>query len=132
MADLITGVTTDAAIDSLAWGESQPSAKLGGGFEFYYDSAMGSGGGGGGADTTFSAHIFRLSNNGLTGNVGGRGTSVVSPLRGFQMDRKVDDGDPNSGSVLAMYGTEEVPGCKDANGYLAQERQKNCTMFFVF
>lgn len=132
LADLITGVTTDADIANLAWGESHPAAKVGGGFEFFYDSAMASGGGGGGADTSFSAHMLRMSNGGVTGTVGGQGTSVVSPLRGFQMDRKVDDGDPNSGSVLATYGNEVAAGCKDADGYLAQERRKSCTMYFVF
>ena len=133
LADLITGVTTDAdPVNDLAWGETHPAGKLGGGFEMFYDAWMGAGGGGGGANTTFSAHVMRLSNRGLTGVAGGIGTSVVSPLRAAQMDRKVDDGDPNSGSVLAVYGNEIYDGCKDADGYQSQDRQKNCTMFFVF
>ena len=135
LADLITGVTTDAATGAadLAWGESHPSAKIGGGFEFFHDAAMNTGAGG---NNNSSAHIFRLSNSGIsTGGsaAGAEGARPVSPLRGYQMDRKVDDGNPNSGSVLANYGQQDEDGCKTADdNYKSQERRKNCLMFFVF
>ena len=136
LADLVTGVTTDANPDTdVAWGETHPAAKTGGGFEFYYDNWMASGGGAAGVD--FSAHVLRLSTAGAAGTSGGTaigpvGARAVSPLRAFQMDTKVDDGDPNSGTVLANYGVGiSDDECKNVNGYMAQERRKNCVMYFI-
>ena len=85
--------------------------------------------GGGGQPT--SGHILRLSNTGISGGaIGQVGTSPLSPLRASQMDRKVDDGNPISGSVLANYGVAN-DDYKTGSTYIEQERRKNCVLYFM-
>ena len=129
LADLITGVTTDSATApaDLAWGETHPSAKVGGGFEFYFDPFIGVAGNAG-----TSGHVLRLSNSGITAGatIGAAGTAPLSGLRASQMDRKVDDGAPSTGTVQANYGVAN-DGCKTGNEYDSQERRKSCVLFFL-
>jgi len=130
LADLITGVQINAdgtTTAGRAWGASNPASSLRGGYEIYYDSN----------NTDFSAsspsgHMLRLSNGGVSGsNIDVAGTAPASPLQAANIDRKLDDGRPTTGSVLSngttCFGT--VSGTTES--YLEQTAQKNCNLFFL-
>lgn len=128
-ADLISGVNPSAntAATSLAWGRTHPSSPLGGGFEFYYDPCV----------TTINAtctagssHLLRLSNAGITGaNITLNGQSVMAAKQAAVIDRKIDDGMPQSGWV-----TVEDDGnvCVVGTAYAETKTTKDCTMYFLF
>jgi len=130
LADLISGINTNADPASPAWGQTHPSAPFGGGFEFFFDRTVvvtGSGGSG------RSAHLMRLSNGAIvSAPVGAAGQSAVSPARAAQIDRKIDDGQPVQGSVMSNHGGTANDTCR-ANGiYLETQTGRNCDMFFLF
>jgi len=122
LADLITGVQTNADPNpnEFAWGESHPSAPFGGGWTVAYANDV--------ADTTFG-HVLRMHRD-PTGNIlnGQTGIHVISPLRAAQIDRKIDDGLSNSGSVQAEY---QGSNCDAPGNYEETLKQKNCWMIFL-
>lgn len=121
LADLITGVTTDADQTNPAWGETHPAAKIGGGFEVMYSGSAGDYG---------TGLVLRLQNPIALGQGQsmslGQGANPISPLRAAQIDRKIDDGNPDTGSVTADFAATEC----DAGGEYNNTRRKNCIMFF--
>ena len=127
LADLITGVQTNAstAAANLAWGESHPSSSLRGGFEIYYDRNTADLGA-----TAPTGHLLRMSNAGVSGaGVGTVGASPASPLQAANIDRKMDDGRPESGTILARG--EGDGNCNTGNEYEEQLEQKNCVLFIL-
>lgn len=123
LADLITGVTTDANpndADDMAWGVSNPSAKIGGGFHVLQVDDVN--------DDTFGLHL-RNVNHMIEGQIPNNSPGIhpVSPIRGQQIDRKFDDGQSNSGSVQAEYQNSDC----DANGNYGNTRRKNCFMVYL-
>jgi prepilin-type N-terminal cleavage/methylation domain-containing protein len=132
LANLISSVPSDtvSTAATAAFGDTHPASSLRGGYEIFYD-----------ADpvtdntnwTPISGHFLRLSNVGLTANTGAvQGTAPVSPLRGSQIDRKLDDGRANSGSTLAAgTGCTATPTGGTVNDYDGTVEQKNCVMFFL-
>jgi len=133
LADLITGIETNADTDpgELTWGSTHPASSLRGGYELFYD-----------ADTTnrVSAHFLRMSNlgiapdtaNGAVGTIDG--AAPASPKQAAQIDRKLDDGLPISGSVMSNYGVGAGGDttCIASGGIYAEtENGKNCAMFFL-
>ncbi len=104
MADLLNIVSTTANTATPAWGETHPTSPFGGGFEIMYDGWMASGSGSG-----VSTHIIRLSDT-LTG----RAQPTLTPGIAFRIDSKIDDGDANTGIVIANYGRSSDT-CKRGN-----------------
>lgn len=117
LADLITGITTDANPANPAWGETHPAGKVGGGWHVFTDTGSASG------------ISLRLQNpvTGTPVNTSTGGLNVLSPLRAYQLDRKMDDGSANSGSMWSM---PRNGLCANGGDYLSQERQKNCASHF--
>lgn len=128
LADLIAGVNPASDYLSPAWGKTHPSSPFAGGFEIYHDTA-----------TTILQHgiMLRLSNNGITGgpinqvDIG----HVLRARDASVIDRKMDDGKPNSGFVFANYGNN-TDSCKvTVNGnieYAETDNRKTCTLFWRF
>lgn len=120
LADLISGVSTTT---TLAWGETHPSAKIGGGFH------VGHGDGGAVGAGNPSGHFLVLQNpvNDDPGTTAGQ--NPLSPVRADQIDRKMDDGMPDSGYVLGHGATSGTDACYDANGYQGHTI-KSCNLLF--
>lgn len=132
LADLISGVT-DSAIQKpvkLAWGETMPAARIGGGFVVGY------------ADGKFPEHLSP-QNDGLYGTIlvlksspddsvalDAPNQQPLSPARAAQIDRKLDDGKPNKGFVQA-YG---APSCFKIEygvvNYAEANLKKDCGLIF--
>lgn len=105
LADLITGVDMSGVGN---FGESLPSAPVGGGFVVGYTNtgaitnSNGTGRGG---------HYIVLRN---AGGVAGAG-ATLTPNQAARIDNKMDDGSPNQGTVVAI-GTAGAAGCHSAAG----------------
>lgn len=129
-ADLIAGVT-DAPIRTaggvFGWGESHPAARIGGGF------VVGQGNG-----TTAPGAVTASTSTGISGMVlvlqtapgvdpaVTAGTQPMTPARAAQIDRRIDDGRPNSGYV---HGYGLTASCyNDANDtrYAEAVTSKDC------
>jgi len=130
LADMITGVEVNAGTGTadLAWGKTHPASSLRGGYELYFDPVTSAG---------TSGHFLRLSNGGVSGAaINTLGTHPASPLQAANIDRKLDDGKPCTGSMLSNYGVcGGSDGCMTttagASNYAEQTAQKNCTLFFM-
>ncbi len=96
-ADLIAGVS-DALMTTPtvpAWGESHPSAKIGGGFHVGHgDGATVAGGA-----VLPSGLVLSLQNNVNAAISQTAGSQVLTPIRAAQIDRKMDDGKSTTGFV---------------------------------
>jgi len=126
MADLISGVDPSQNTTSLAWGKSHPSSSIAGGFEYYYDPCV----------TTInptctagSSHLLRLSNAGITGYPTANGQSALSAKQAAVIDRKMDDGLPQSGSVAVE---DDGNVCLSGTNYAETKTTKDCTMYWLF
>lgn len=144
LADLISGVTdgyaSGGASPKMAWGESHPSAKIGGGFLVGFAN---------GSSTTVapfagtqrpSGMVLMLIGGPTDAPSAATGTQALSPLRAAQIDRKMDDGQPASGFIRGFgnpgnsSATPPTPGCFDAgvtpNIYIETQTQKDCGLSF--
>lgn len=126
LADLISGVNPQSDPTAAAWGQTHPSAPLGGGFDVRLWQANSSGHGTGLSDVT--AHYLRLQAP-ITGarpyNTGN--TEAVSPKQAAQIDRKMDDGVALSGSVVT---DDWNSGTNDCEFYNEANVRKICVMMF--
>lgn len=118
LADLITGVTTNADPTTSAWGETHPAAKIGGGFHVFYSIQGGDMG---------SGIVLRLQ-NAIEGPASiGIGQNPISPLRAEQLDRKIDNNEPDTGAVQADYHSTNC----DRDGDYVNTKSRNCIMYFT-
>lgn len=129
LSGYISGVAADADPASPAWGVTHPSAAINGGYQLQHTvSVAGSG------------HWLRLQNTvahgggGETSVVPVDGAGVVSPLRAAQIDRKMDDGNPDAG-IVHSWGQNSSSGCGStgfsaAGQYNETVTQINCYMVF--
>lgn len=116
LADVITGVTTR---DIVAWGESHPAVPGAGGFAIQYTVGY-----------PQQGHWLRLQ-NAVSGNpVQPPGLNAVSPLKAAQIDRKIDDGDVTSGTVISKGQGCGGQGIGVSTGvYDETETRNNCVLF---
>lgn len=138
LADLISGVT-DSTIDTTnpavtpAWGETHPSARLGGGFIVGYNN--GTAGPGMPAGTIGPAGtILLLVAQPTSVPANTAGTGAISASRAAQIDRKLDDGKPTKGFVQA-FGPSGATGtdvCHDSttDSYAEANSRKSCGLIF--
>lgn len=134
LADLITGVDPTLAIGQEASGATHPASSLRGGYNLYYDATVALVGG----VVNGSGHLLRLTTQGITGPIGtnaaGQGVAPATPQQAANIDRKMDDGIANTGSIMASHGNPGAAlGCwNGADGaYFEQTDQKSCTPFFL-
>ncbi len=127
LANLIGDINGHANPNAPAFGETHPESPFGsGGFEVYWDGL-----------TTLhptGVHIVRLSgNDSLTG---GDTLSSITPQQAAKIDKLMDDGQPNSGSVFANYGrvTDNCkiggPTLSDNSEYNGAMTSNECVLFF--
>lgn len=131
-ADLISGITNTAIHQPtpLAWGETMPAARGGGGFVVGF------------AYGNFPENLSP-QNEGLSGTIlvlksspddsialDAPNQQPLSPARAAQIDRRMDDGKPNKGFVQA-YG---APSCfkieKGIVNYAEANLKKDCGLIF--
>lgn len=115
-ADLITGLKKDDT--TLAFGVTMPEARVGGGFWLGHTP---DGTAAGGVTEMRAGHylVFNGTPVAAGGNNGG-----VTASQAAQIDRKLDDGDPDDGSVQST-GT----GCIAATEYNESDDSSNCSMY---
>ncbi len=122
LSDFISGI--NPSYPGVAWGESHPAARLGGGFTAVYGSITND-------VASMDGFQIRLQNCLVCGNVetdgGSLGTQPVSPSEAAKIDRKMDDGMPFSGFVRAsVWGGNN--GCEGT--YDETITVKSCVMYF--
>jgi prepilin-type N-terminal cleavage/methylation domain-containing protein len=105
-ADLLTGTN---ASGTMQWGESLPSANLGGGFIIGFTNN------GNIANTTAAAnarsgHYLTMRSNPAA--AAAAANALLSTSKAARFDRKMDDGSPNGGTVRAL-GVASATGCAD-------------------
>jgi len=126
LADLIAGVVPSADISAPTWGTSHPIAKYNGGFHVMQLHQNGANGA--------SGLFLRMQVNQSGGTNEQPGQYAIEPARAAQLDRKVDDGLPGTGTVQSYdAGPGAVAGCEpplpyDESGIFATQR--NCTLLF--
>lgn len=122
LADLISGVDPTAPIDpsddEFAYGSSLPSSVFGGGWQLIYGNDYIDG---------MYGHMLRLTRN-LEGAIDStvQGNQLLTSAQAAAIDRKIDDGRPNSGNVDGEYAL-----CDPGGVYDEQNKSKNCWMLFV-
>lgn len=118
-ADLISGVRIDEP--ELLFGVMLPEAKIGGGFWMGFTS---DGTAAGGVTGMRSGHYLVL-NAAPDQNVGGPNGGLTA-TQAAQIDRKLDDGDPDSGAVHSSTGN----GCINGDGeYNESDDTSLCGMY---
>lgn len=128
-ANLIGGVTDEGMATSIpyAFGKTHPQAKIAGGFVVGYDNGTIAPGSTTTAGTGLNGTVIALTLDPATALSTTAAALPLTPLRAAQIDRKMDDGRPDSGTVVgygnaACWGAA-VSGTKpynEANGV------KNC------
>jgi prepilin-type N-terminal cleavage/methylation domain-containing protein len=116
LADLISGVNPGSSPAAPAWGQTHPSARIGGGFHYAI----------GGAD---GVRWLRLQMP--VSDTANRpdGENPVSPKEVAIFERKLDDGRP-TGRVGNVYtGALSGTGCR-SNDFDERITQKNCLLYF--
>lgn len=102
VADLITGFTGNiGAATTASFGVSNPEASIGGGFTVGHTSA--------GGGITFTPALARAGHylvltGSATALANASGSGALSASQGARIDRKLDDGSPNTGSVVGING----------------------------
>jgi len=126
-AHLISGINpTATGGTAAAWGQDFPAAKIGGGFHVVTLNA---------AANKVSANAPAV--NGLFLNLNSSavntklqetaGTSALTPLRAAQIDRKTDDGLPQTGDVMAT-GTNNCVGATAGANYVETAELRDCDL----
>jgi len=130
-ANMISGVTEAAMTGGTpAWGETHPSASIGGGFIVAYGTGAATAGTWGttqpiGNNFVLVQQVTQVPN-------ATPGVQVLSPLRAAQIDRKMDDGLSTSGSLKA-YGLPASchQGGPAGNSYNETSANKDCGLAFT-
>jgi hypothetical protein len=122
VARLISGVDASGA-QGPAWGVEYPAARIGGGFHVVFTAIPQAG-----AIPAVSGHYAVLRNSAGTGNVSEpAGASAISPLRAAQIDRKMDDGLPQTGDVVGV-GTANCTGTGTPPAYNETQEVRDCNL----
>lgn len=134
LSDLIAGVT-NASVNggTLAWGETHPSAKIGGGFVVGYGNGVPTPGSGGAANTGPSGMVLALvqaPNSGGAANLSASGSQPLTATRAAQIDRKMDDGRSNSGFVQAYGATTTCFTAAGQGTYVESVTSNDCGLMF--
>ncbi len=116
-ADLISGVDINDNTNPPIFGSALPAAKIGGGFWMGFTAT----GNATGVTGMRAGHYLVL--NGIISAVGGT-TGGLTASQAGQIDRKIDDGDPTSGSAYST-GTN----CVESSEYNEDTENSSCSMY---
>lgn len=123
VARLISGVDASGSTGPTgpAWGVEYPTAKIGGGFHIVYMDVVG--------PPAVSGHFLVLGNAAGGGQMQeGAGVSAISPLRAAQIDRKMDDGLPQTGDVQGVGTSQNCTGTGTPPVYGETSETKDCNL----
>ncbi len=125
----VTELVTDVIVgsDVNAFGSSHPETRMGGGYDAFFDTDFRPNA----LNIGVMGHFLRAS-FGAIGDVWTRG--VTSPFMASSMDRKIDDGLPYAGLMMAA-GTNCAPtgaGVTAASDYSRTNENEVCTLYFKF
>lgn len=111
----------DPTSNEAAWGKTLPRSKLDGGYTIVESIA-------GGADS-LAGLVLRLQLCADCANIEGTaaGQAAATPGEAAMIDRKMDDGNPGTGSVIA---TEYMSGQGCQGAYQETRDEKNCIVSF--
>lgn len=131
LADLISGVTNaSVSAGAMAWGETHPASKLGGGFVVGYGNGVPTPGNPAVANTGPSGMllvILQAPNTSTRTTMTGAGTQPMTATRAAQIDRKMDDGRPGTGFV---HGYGVAASCNTGGVYVESTVGNDCGVFF--
>jgi len=136
LANLTGGVTAEGvatAGTAYAWGITHPAAKIGGGFIAAYLTGANSLPGAPAAavpDTGTYIALTTAPTDDMGTNAGTTGLMPLSPLRAAQIDRKMDDGKPDTGDVLGWGLTASCYGAAAPYSYIENTNASDCGLFF--
>ncbi len=122
LGDYITGVLLSNNPAVPVNGETTPTSPFGGKYEAYFDPLMMTGAGG---RERSAGQIFRLS-GGLPGQTV---QPLLTPFQAASVDRKLDNGDPSSGRILANYGPYN-DRCKSDTVYDETSTNISCVIYY--
>lgn len=125
-ADLIGGV--DYTSVALTWGAAVPEADIGGGFVVGY-AGVAADLVGSGAATINSGHYLSLRNAAATEVLGSAVNAAVRATQAARIDRKLDDGIADAGSVLAAGAEAAGTGCFNGPLYIENLGTNSCQMY---
>lgn len=123
MADIVAGVETGSNPAVPAWGQTHPSARIGGGFTVLYWL--------GGYNVGKTGHWLRLQSN--TGDIFAAGAGPISARKAVIIDQKMDEGLPQRGYVQSvnLTGSCVLNEAADLNGtYRQASDAPDCVMYF--
>lgn len=137
-ADLISAIngTADGNSPSPSWGDTFPSAPIGGGLVLSYTNGQDDIGAGA-IDARDGHYLNLVVNSGdhrpdATGSPAS-GSFQLTPLVAMQIDSKYDDGRPATGLVIADGNSGAGANCMDATDssgkYNGAEQSKQCNLF---
>lgn len=117
-ARLISGINPTSTNGTATWSDQFPTAKIAGGFHVTQMNVPAAG-----AVPAISGMFLVLRNAAAAGAIQeGNGVSAVSPSRAAQIDRKLDDGLPDTGDVIGVGAT----GCQGT--YTETLESRNCNL----
>lgn len=116
-ADLISGVAITGGTPT--FGSYLPEAKIGGGFWLGFTA---NGAAAGGITGMRPGHYMVM--NGLVGAVAAASETGITATQAGQVDRKLDDGNPDAGDVQAIGS-----GCRVANAYQEALTTASCSLY---
>ena len=122
VARLISGVDASGTTGP-AWGVEYPAAKIAGGFHVAFAAIPAAG-----TTPAVSGHYLVLRSSAGSGTVSeASGSSAISPLRAAQIDRKLDDGLPQTGDVIGI-GTANCTGTGTPPAYNETQEIRDCNL----
>ena len=102
----------------MSWGDSHPAAPVGGGYDIFYDPRTTIG---------FDGHILRISADAVSP---GAPIGVLTPSQAAEIDRKIDDGSPARGDIVADYCVNDND-CKTFEVYDENNSSAICRLYFL-
>lgn len=125
-ADLIGGL--DYTSVALTWGAAVPAAEIGGGFTVGYAGAVADLVGAGAA-TMNSGHYLSLRSVAATAVAASNANAALRPTQAARLDRKLDDGIADAGSVLAAGAEAAGTGCFNGAVYIENLGTNECQLY---
>jgi hypothetical protein len=123
-ADLVTGIAQDG---TGAFGDIYPEAEVGGGWH----AAYWGGGALGAAANARQGHYLTLTVTAGAAPGAAQGT-LITPNQAFRIDNKIDDGNPQTGTVFPTAAGGAGTECVLANVYAEALDSNNCEMVVRF
>ena len=122
VARLISGVDASGPMTTAAWGVQFPAGKIGGGFHVLYANIAG-------ANGNVSGHFLVLRNSPVSTTTNeNAGQAAISPLRAAQIDRKLDDGLPQTGDVIGVGSGDCTGTANSPPAYTEKSEQRDCNL----